>query len=140
MLPGSLIIAAAVLVWAIDAEQGAAWAVLAVVLVLLAAGWAATYVLTGRRVVTAGVPRSSLVVGGLAGIAGFFVVPVVGLFLFFAGGLYVAELVRLRDAAQARATAFVALKATALGLLVELGLGLLAAGTWLVAVLAGVGP
>lgn len=140
VLPGSLIIGLAVLVWAIDAEAGAAWGVLAVVVLLLVAGWSATYVLTGRRVQGAGVPRSSIVVGGLAGIVGFFVIPVIGLFLFFAGGLYLAERRRLGDPLAARRTAVLALKATALGMIVELGLALLAAATWAVAALAvGVG-
>lgn len=139
VIPGSLIIALAVLVWAIDAEAGAAWAVLAVVLVLLAAGWAATYVVAGRQVHRTGVPTSSLVVAGLAGIVGFFVLPVAGLFVFFPLGLYAMEHRRLRDAAAARASAWVAIRATALGMLIELALASTAAATWLVAVLAGVG-
>jgi hypothetical protein len=140
VLPGSLIIGLAVLVWAIDAEQVAGWVVFVLVVLLLAAGWSATYVLTGRRVQTAGVPRSSIVLAGLAGIVGFFVIPVLGLFLFFAGGLFAAEYRRLRDPIAARRSAFVALRATALGMLVELGLALLAAACWAVAALAvGVG-
>jgi uncharacterized protein YqgC (DUF456 family) len=138
-LPGSALIGAAVLVWAIDAEEGAAWVVFAIVAVLLIAGAAATWVLAGRRVTAAGVPRRSLVVAGVAGIVGFFVVPVVGLILFFPLALYGMEYLRLRDPRRARASAWAAMRATALGMLVELGLALLAAGTWLVAVLAGVG-
>lgn len=139
VLPGSLIIGVAVLVWAIEVQELAGWLVLAAVVLLLVAGWSATYVLTGRRVYQAGVPRSSLVVAGLAGIVGFFVIPVLGLFLFFALGLFLAEYRRLSDPVAARRSAFTALKATALGILVELGLALLAAGVWLVAVLVGVG-
>lgn len=139
VLPGSLLIAAAVLVWAIDAEQAAAWVVFVVVALLLAAGWAATYVVAGRRVSDAGVPRRSLVVAGLAGIVGFFVVPVAGLLIFFPLGLFGMEYLRLRDVAQARRSAVLALKATALGMLVELGLACVAAATWLIAVLVGVG-
>ncbi len=139
VLPGSLIIAAAIAVWAFDSESGAAWAVFAVVVVLLALGWAATYVITGRRVVAAGVPRSSIVVAGLAAIVGFFVIPVVGLFLGFALGLFVMEQRRLRDRTAAWASAWLAIRATALGMLVELGLALLATATWLIAVIAGVG-
>jgi hypothetical protein len=139
VVPGSAIISLAVLVWAIDAEAGAAWAVLAVVLLLLAAGWAATYIVTGRRVHRAGVPTSSLVVAGLAGIVGFFVLPVVGLFVFFPLGLYAMEYRRLRDTTAARASAWVAIRATALGMLIELALASSAAATWLIAVLAGVG-
>lgn len=140
VLPGSLIIAVAVLVWALEAGEAAAWGVFAAVVVLLALGWAATYVLTGRQVVTSGVPKRSMAVAGLAGIVGFFVIPVVGLFLFFALGLFAAEYVRLQDVARARVTAVAALRATAVGMLVELGMALLAAATWLVAVIAGVGP
>lgn len=139
VLPGSLLIAAAVLVWAIDSEQGAAWAVLAVVVVLLAVGWAATYLVAGKRVADAGVPRTSIVVAGLAGIVGFFVIPVVGLILFFPLGLFGMEYLRLRDVARARRSAVLAVKATALGMLVELGLACAAASTWLIAVLVGVG-
>lgn len=132
VLPGSALIAAAVLVWAID-TGGWAWAVLAAVVVLLVIGWSATYVVPGRRVAESGVPRSTLVLAGIAGVVGFFVVPVVGLVLFFAGGLYLLELRRLKDKAAAWSSSWLAIRMTALGMLIELGLGLLAAATWLVA-------
>lgn len=140
VLPGSVLIAAAVLVWALDSESGAAWAVFAVVVLLLGTGWAMTYVVTGRRVSASGVPTRSLVVAGIAGIVGFFVIPVVGLLVFFPLGLFAMEYRRLHDVPRARASAWLAIKATALGMVIELGLALLAAGTWLLAVLAGVGP
>ncbi|WP_149202939.1 DUF456 domain-containing protein [Actinotalea subterranea] len=139
VLPGSLLIAAAVLVWAIDAESGAGWGVFAAVAVLLAIGWAATYVVAGKRVASSGVPKRSLVVAGLAGIVGFFVVPLVGLLIFFPLGLFGMEYLRLKDTSRAWASAWLAIKATALGMLIELGLACVAAATWLVAVLAGVG-
>jgi uncharacterized protein YqgC (DUF456 family) len=132
VLPGSAIIAAAVLVWALD-TGGAAWAVLAAVVVLLAIGWSATYVVPGRTVAASGVPRSTLVLAGLAGLVGFFVVPVVGLVLFFAGALYLLELRRLQDSRAAWASSWLAIRMTALGMLLELGFALLAAATWLVA-------
>lgn len=132
VLPGSVVIAAAVLVWAID-TGGWAWAVLAVVVLLLAVGWSASYLVPGRRVATSGVPRSTLVVAGLAGLVGFFVVPVLGLFVFFPAALYLMEYQRLRDRSAAWASAWLAIRMTALGMLIELGLGLLAATTWLVA-------
>lgn len=139
VLPGSALIGLAVGVWAFTHPSTGSWLVLAAVLTLLAVGWAGTYVLTGRRVAAAGVPRRSLVVAGLVGIVGFFVVPVVGLLLGFVLGLYAMEHLRLRDSAAARESAWVALRATGLGMLVELGLALLASATWLVAVLTGVG-
>lgn len=139
VLPGSLLIGLAVGLWALDAGTGGAWAVAAVVAVLLVAGNVATYVVTGTRVAASGVPRRSLVLAGLAGIVGFFVIPVLGLFLFFAAGLFGAEYWRLRDAEAARRSAWVALRATALGLLIELTLAFTAAVTWFLAALNGVG-
>jgi uncharacterized protein YqgC (DUF456 family) len=131
-LPGSAVIAAAVLVWAID-TGGWAWAVLAAVVALLAAGWTASYLIPGRTVAASGVPRSTFVVAGLAGLVGFFVLPVLGLLVFFPAGLYLMEYRRLRDANAAWASAWLAIRMTALGMLIELGLALLAAATWLVA-------
>ncbi|HEY3436857.1 MAG TPA: DUF456 family protein [Actinotalea sp.] len=140
-LPGSLLIGVAVLIWALDTARPGGWVVFGLVVVLLVVGKVATYVVTGRRVSASGVPNRSLVVAGLAGIVGFFVVPVVGLIVFFPLALYGMEHHRLRDAARARASAWLAIKATALGSLVELGLALVASATWLVAVLGfGLGP
>ncbi len=140
VLPGSALIAGAMLVWALDTEEPAAWWVFGIGVVLLAAGWSATYLVTGRRVMTSGVPRSSMVVAALAGIVGFFVVPVLGLLVFFPAGLYAMEYRRLGDKEAAWASAWGAIKATALGMVIELGLALLTAGIWLVAVLNGVRP
>lgn len=140
VLPGSITIFVALLVWAIITSSTAGWVVLGVATVLLVAGWSATYVLTGRRVSAAGVPNRSIVLAGLAGIVGFFVVPVVGLLLFFVGALFGLERLRLQDPAAAWQSSWTAIKATALGLVIELGLALVAASVWLVAVIAGVGP
>lgn len=135
VLPGSILIGAAVLVWALDTGSWA-WAVFAAVVAMLVAGSVAAYVIPGRRVGTS-VPRSTFVVAGIAGLVGFFVVPVVGLFLFFPLGVYLMEHRRLKDPTAARASAWLAVRATALGMVVELLLALLAASTWLLAVLIG---
>jgi uncharacterized protein YqgC (DUF456 family) len=138
VLPGSILIGLAVLVWAVVTGTPGAWLVFAICAVLLASGATVTVVITAKHTRAAGVPQSSLVVAGLAGIVGFFIVPVIGLLLFFPAGLYVAEYVRQRDGALARRSTRVALRATGIGMLSELGLALLAAAVWLVAVLSGV--
>ncbi|HEY3338758.1 MAG TPA: DUF456 domain-containing protein [Propionicimonas sp.] len=138
VLPGSILIGLAVLVWAVLTGTPAAWLVFAICAVLLASGAMVTWIITARHTRAAGVPQSSLAVAGLAGIVGFFVVPVIGLLLFFPAGLFLAEYLRQRDGALARHSAMVALKATGLGILSELGLALLASAVWLVAVLSGV--
>jgi uncharacterized protein YqgC (DUF456 family) len=138
VLPGSILIGLAVLVWAVLTGTQAAWLVFAICAVLLAAGATITWILTARHTRAAGVPQRSLVIAGLAGIIGFFVVPVIGLLLFFPAGLFLAEYLRLQDRALAWRSTLVALKATGLGILSELGLALVAAAVWLVAVLTGV--
>lgn len=138
VLPGSLLIGVAVLVWAVATASAPGWAVATVALLLLVGGWAAGYVLAGRQVAAAGVPRRSIVVAGLAGIVGFVVVPVIGLVLFFAAGLVVMEYLRRRELQPAMASAWVALRATGLGILVELGAAMTAASLWALAQLFGV--
>jgi uncharacterized protein len=134
VVPGGLLIAGAVLLWAAVVQTTAAWVTLAVVVVLLAAGQVVKYLTAGRSLTASGVPRRSLVLAGLAAIVGFVVVPVFGLVIFFVGALYLAERARLGPGPARRST-IVALKAVGLAILVELAAALLAAVTWLVAVL-----
>jgi uncharacterized protein len=68
---------------------------------------------------------------------GFFVVPVVGLPLGFVLGIFLAERMRLGSSALARPSTAHALRAAGWSVLIELGTGLLMAGTWLTAVLTG---
>jgi uncharacterized protein YqgC (DUF456 family) len=131
VLRGSLLVFAAILVWAVGDGSGGAWLVFAVATVLLAAGAVVKYAVPGRRLKTAGVPNRTLVAGGLLGIVGFFVVPVVGLLLGFVGGVYLAEAHRLGRRRAWPSTRH-ALTAVGLSVLIELAATLLAAATWLV--------
>lgn len=138
VLPGSILIGLAILAWAAFTGTPAAWVVFGICALLLAAGATLTWIITTRHTRAAGVPPRSLVIAGLAGIVGFFVVPVVGLLIFFPLGLFVAEYLRVRDGTAAWRSALVGLRATGLGMLSELGLALASAAVWLVAVLNGV--
>lgn len=130
VLPGTVLILAAVLVWAIALSSPTGWVVLAVVAVLLAAGAVVKYAVPGRRLQATGVPTRTLVVGGLAGVVGFFVVPVVGLVVGFVAGVYASEVQRV-GTERAWGTTKHALRAAGLSVLIELAAGLLAAVTWL---------
>ena len=137
VLPGGLLVVGAILVWAIMTGTGWAWAVLAVAVVATAVAGVAKYLLAGRHLQRAGVPTSTMVWGGLAGMVGFFVVPVVGLPLGFVLAVYGAEFVRLHDRSAAWAATLAALRATGITILVELAGALVAVGAWLLAVLLG---
>ena len=58
----------------------------------LALGAVVKYVVPGRRLKQVGVPTSTLLLGGVLGVVGFFVIPVVGLLVGFVLGVYLAEL------------------------------------------------
>lgn len=137
ILPGGLLIAGAVLVWAIVVQTTAAWIVLGLVVLLIGAGAVLKYLTAGKRMVNSGVPNSSLIVGGLVAIPMFFLIPVIGLVVGFVGGLAAAEYHRLKDWRSARASSFTALGAVGLGILVELAAAMLAAAAWGVAVWQG---
>jgi uncharacterized protein len=132
VLPGTLLILAAVLVWAAVTSTTTSWLVLAAVVLFLAAGAVGKYALPSRRLQAAGVPTRTLVAGGLLGLVGFFVIPVVGLVVGFVLGVYLSELQRVGVQA-AWPTTRAALAAAGLSMLIELAAGLCAALTWLVA-------
>jgi uncharacterized protein len=134
LLPGSVLVVAAVLVWALAAAQPAGWTVLGVVVLLVGLGTVVKYAVPGRRLAARGVPTRSLVAGGAAGVLGFFVLPVVGLPLGFVAGVYVAERLRVGPSRAGDST-LAAVRAVGLSLLIELSAGLLAALTWLVGAL-----
>ena len=130
VLPGDILVGAAVLVWALVERTPVAWIALAVVLVVLVAGHVLTWLVPGRRMQAAGVPTVVLMLGGVVGIIGFFVVPVVGLPLGFILGVFVAELLRVRTPAIAWASTKEAMKGTGLAVLIGFTAAVLATAIW----------
>ena len=93
VLPGSILIGLSLLAWAIWGGAGTAgWVVFAMGMVFVLAGMAASAVLTGRKLKEHGIPSRSVVIGLVAGVVGMFIIPVVGLFVGFAAGLLLSEL------------------------------------------------
>lgn len=137
LLPGTLLVLAAIAVWAFVEGTTAAWVTLAVVTVILGATLLVKYLWPARRMRNADVGTWSLVAGGVLGIIGFFVVPVLGLVLGFVLGIYLAELSKRRDQRRAWASTVHALKGVALSVGVELTGALLATVVWVVGVFAG---
>lgn len=137
VLPGASLIAIAVLVWAIVVQTTGGWVVLGVVLALLAAGEIVKYVTAGKRMVSSGVPNSSLIIAGLAGIVGFFVIPVLGLAIGFVAALTLTEYLRQREWDATWASTKQALVAVGLIMLIEMGPAMLSGLTWAIGVWRG---
>lgn len=135
VLPGSVLILGAVVVWAVVAGSPSGWLVCGLAAALLVVGGVGKYVVPQRRLRAGGVPNRTLVAGGLLGIVGFFVIPVVGLLVGFVAGVYLSELQRV-GRARALPSTSAALRAAGLSLLIELAAGLLAALVWLVGAVA----
>lgn len=134
ILPGSVLILGGVLVWALDVGGATAWAVFATVAAILVVGGVVKYLVPNRRLKSVGVPTSTQWIGAAAGIVGFFVIPVVGLFVGFVLGVYAAE--RRRVGRDAWPSTKAALRAVGLSILIELVAGLAAALVWVGGVLA----
>ncbi len=130
VLPGSVLILGAVLVWALEVQSPTGWVVFSIATALLAVGAVVKYLIPGRTL-KATVPNRTLFVGAVVAVIGFFVIPVVGMLLGFPLGVYVAERQRV-GAEQAWPSTKAALKAVGVSILIELVAGVLAALTWLI--------
>jgi len=137
VVPGLLLIWAAGLVWTVADGGGALrWTALAALTALAGAGTATKYVLAGRAARTGGAPRRTLLFGVVGAVAGFFLLPVLGLLIGGVAGIYLAERLRLADPRYAWRSTLAVLQAIGIGVLVELVAAVLMIGVWLGAVAA----
>jgi uncharacterized protein len=130
ILPGALLVGAAIGVWAAFTGGITAWSVFAVAVALLVTAGAGKYFVAERHLRSSGVPRQTMFVGAAGGVVGFVVIPIVGLVVGFVLGVYAAERYRLADHRMAWRATIAAMKASGLAVLIELAGALLAAGVW----------
>ena len=133
-LPGTLLVWAAIAVWAFLEQTTAAWVVLGVATAVIGVSLLVKYLWPVKRMRAADVSGWILAAGAVAGVIGFFVIPIVGLLVGFVAGVYLAELVHRRDQRRAWASTVHAVKGVALSVGVELAGGLLATVAWVVGV------
>jgi uncharacterized protein YqgC (DUF456 family) len=135
-VPGLLLSWAGVLAWSLlsDEAGGWRWPILALATVLAFGGTIMKYAGPLRHLSKQGVPALTVFIGGVGAVIGFFVIPVLGLFLGFVVGVLIAESIRL-EGNGVWASAWKAVKAVGLSVLIEVGTGLVILLTWLAAVL-----
>lgn len=130
MIPGLVLCWLGVLLWALLGDAGnVRWVVLGLATVITLAGAVVKYLWPGKRLKDTGVPTSSLLAGGVLGLIGFFVIPVVGLVLGFVLGIWLAERARLGPGRAGPSTSG-ALAAVGLSMLVEFAAALGVAVVW----------
>ena len=130
LLPGTLLVFAAIAVWAVVENNVTGWVTLGVVTALLGASLLIKYTWPVKRMRAADVRTLSLVAGGVLGIIGFFVIPVIGLVIGFVLGVFLAELATRGDQRLAWTSTKHAVKGVALSMGVELAGALLATVAW----------
>jgi uncharacterized protein len=133
VLPGSVLILGGILVWAWQTGGATAWAIFGFSAVVLVLGGVVKYLVPNRRLKDAGIPASTQWLGAGLGVVGFFVIPVVGLFIGFVLGVFLAEYARLGRRSAWPSTSH-ALKAVGLSILIELVAGVVATCAWLTGV------
>jgi uncharacterized protein len=134
LVPGTLLVLAAIAVWAVIENDVTGWVTLGLVAALLAGSTLVKYLWPMRRMRAAEVSTWSLVAGAVLGIIGFFVIPVLGLVIGFVVGIYLAELAKRHDQRVAWTSTKHALKGVALSVGVELCGALLATAAWVAGV------
>lgn len=135
VLPGLVLMWAAVGVWALLDGGGAwRWATFGVVTVLTLVGTVAALTLSGRKATGAGAPWWALLMAVVGAIVGFFTIPLIGIVVGGIAGLWLAELIRLRDLRAAWDTTWVALQGYGLGTVVQIAAGIAIILVWSVGV------
>lgn len=127
VLPGLLLVLGGVLLWALMEGGPLAWSIFTASALVAVVGYVLQYTLPGRRMRERGVSGSTLALAVLLGIVGFFVVPVIGAVIGFVLGIYVVEVGRTRDRAQAWERTKHALVAVLHSMGIELAAGLVIA-------------
>ncbi|HEY4615046.1 MAG TPA: DUF456 domain-containing protein [Citricoccus sp.] len=135
VLPGSILTIITLIAWAWILGSPAAWTAAVIGVGLAVAGLSASAVLTGRKMRREQIPHGPVVVGIIGAVVGMFVIPVIGLFVGFAVGLLLAELVRRRDVRAAARSSWEALKSMGAGILIEFACASLAASSFAIGTL-----
>ncbi|MEV1065072.1 DUF456 domain-containing protein [Streptomyces sp. NPDC050263] len=130
-VPGSWLVWAAVLWWALEDPRPVAWAVLVGATVALFLSQVVRWALPPRRLRTSGATPRMAAYAGLGALLGFVLLPVVGAIPGFMGGIYLSERLRLGRHGEARAALRTAMRSGGWSVLAELFTCLLIAGAWL---------
>jgi uncharacterized protein YqgC (DUF456 family) len=135
VMPGSPVALVTLIAWGWVLGSAASWIAAGIGALLVLIGFFASALLTGRRLKKERIPGRSTLLAMVGGIVGMFVIPVAGLFIGFALGLFAGEYARRGDSRAALRSSGEALKAMGLGMLVEFAMVSLASSVWMIGVI-----
>ncbi|MET9610829.1 DUF456 domain-containing protein [Streptomyces sp. NPDC006512] len=135
-VPGTWLVWAGVLWWALHLRSATAWAVLVASTALLLVVQVVKWLLPPRRVQGLGVTRRMAAYAGGGAVLGFVLVPVVGSVPGFMGGIYLHERRRLGTHGEAWASVRAVMRGVGTSVLVELVACLMVAAACLGATLS----
>ena len=137
LVPGIGLAWVAALVYGLaEGFDAAGIAFFAAITMVAAAGTIAGWVVPHRSAVASGAHRRSVWLGVAGAVAGFFLVPVVGLPLGGVAGIYVGEHLRTRDPARAWRATRATMAGFGIAALVQFGAALVIIALWVTWVLA----
>ncbi|MFB7977953.1 DUF456 domain-containing protein [Streptomyces vinaceus] len=135
-VPGTWLVWAGVLWWALHERSASAWSLLVAATALLLVVQVVKWQLPPRRLRGVGVTRRMAAYAGAGALLGFVLIPVVGAVPGFVGGIYLCERLRLGTHGEAWASVRAVMRAVGTSVLVELLACLMVAGAWLGAVVS----
>ncbi|MFD4415512.1 MULTISPECIES: DUF456 domain-containing protein [unclassified Streptomyces] len=136
-VPGSWLVWAAVLWWALSDPRALSWGVLVGATAVLLLAQAIRWALPPRRLRESGATPRMAVYAGVGALLGFVLLPVIGAIPGFLAGVYLHERLRLGGHGQAGAALRTVMRAGGWSVLTELFACLLILGAWMGAVIWG---
>ncbi|MFI1647086.1 DUF456 domain-containing protein [Streptomyces avidinii] len=129
-VPGTWLVWAGLLWWALHVRSTLAWSLLVAATALLLVVQVVKWLLPPRRVRGLGVTPRTAVFAGAGAVLGFVLVPVVGAVPGFVGGIYLCERRRLGTHGEAWASVRAVMRSVGTSVLVELFACLMVVGAW----------
>ena len=133
LIPGLALVWFAGALWAyFDGADGTRMWILAVMTLFAVFGFAMQFVLPAKAATSNKPPKGTLLLGGLAGIVGFFLIPVIGAPLGFLAGVYANYFWNTGNSAEAWSSTIKTATAFGWALIIQFVCSLLIAMTWIV--------
>jgi uncharacterized protein YqgC (DUF456 family) len=136
-VPGTWLVWAAVLWWALQVQTGLAWFLLVGATAVLLLDQVVVWMLPPRRLRGVGITRRMATYAGVGAVVGFCLIPVVGAVPGFVAGIYGTERIRLGGHGPAKASTRTVMRAAGTSVLVEFMGCLMVVGAWVGVVVAG---